>query len=86
MSELHEDLLKEAADADRRGDGWTSDVCKRAAAEIERLRDLVEKLQVGNRVESLEAARACYREGRYEGTAVGEAMVKQWPWLKEGDG
>lgn len=41
MSEIRDELLKEAADADRRGDGWTSDVCQRAADEIERLRQEV---------------------------------------------
>lgn len=54
-----------------------------AVEEIERLKSIEEKLQAGNRAEALELARQVYREGRYDGTITGAAILKQWPWLKE---
>jgi len=55
-------------------------------AENLRLRALVKKLQAGNRVEALAAARQCYRDGRFAGTPIGNAMLEQWPWLKTPSG
>lgn len=81
--ELMDDLRRLVADADKAGEGWASDVCGKAIAEIARLKSIVEKLQAGNRAESLAAARTCFREGRYAGTITGAAILERWPWLKE---
>lgn len=63
MSTIHDDLVKESQDADRRGDGWTADVCRRAVEEIAKLTNCI-----------LEAEDAAEEAGRPEGERLAKAI------------
>lgn len=68
--ELLDDLRRLVADSDKAGEGWASDVCGKAIAEIEQLI-----------MERDEREAAAVSLARAEFPLV--ECLRRWPWLKE---